>query len=369
MHPGLTFAASYNDVPGCQESSLPSNDARYPSAQLIVTCLPRGLVSWNGDLVVVVHGYVEPGAPLALPGRETGGGVDLARALLNLGFAFATTSFHKNGYAVEQGGNDVDALVRHFRTNVAQPRDVLLIGGSEGGLITTMLIERDPQSYAGAVSLCGVLGGANAEVDYLTDFRVVFDYLFPQVFDFGAASVPPSAVQNWPGYAALIRDALTADPTRAQELFRITGAARPSESLEDTVATATDLLRYTIFGFGDLIQVAGGNPYDNRSRRYAGSSNDAALNAGVERIAADPNARSYLDRFYLPTGRLQRPLVAMHTQRDPLVPFEHHVRYTRAVEQAGATNYYTALVINRFGHCDFDPEEVVAALVLLADKL
>ncbi|MFL6711353.1 MAG: hypothetical protein ACJ8LN_00280, partial [Sulfurifustis sp.] len=253
---------SYRDVPGCVESSLPSNDARYPSAQLIVTCVPPpgARVAWNGVLLIGVHGYVEPDDPLALPALEEGG-IPAARALLDLGFGFATTSFHKNGYAVEQAGNDIDALVQAFKNSVASPRTVLLVGASEGGLITTMLIERNPATYAGGLALCGPLGGANAEIDYLTDFRVVFDYLFPQVFDFGAANVPASAAANWPGYETLIRDAIANEPDKADALFRVTGAARASEGAADTADTAVLLLRYTIFGYNDLVQVAGGNPY------------------------------------------------------------------------------------------------------------
>lgn len=363
----LVWAApSYDDVPGCIEGSLPSNDPRYPAAQLIVTCLPppEAPVSWNGVLIVAVHGYVEPGEPLALPAPD--GGFDVARTLLDLGFAFAASSFHKNGYAVEQGGDDINALVRHFNTTLAPADKVLLLGVSQGALIATMLIERHPQTYAGGLALCGPLGGANAEIDYLADFRVVFDYFFPQVFGFGAAGVPPDAPLNWAGYAALIRDALTADPRSAEQLFRVTGVPRASDDLESTIDAAVRLLRYTVFGFNDLVEVAGGNPYANRERVYAGSEDDVALNRGVERIAPDPGAREYLVQHYRPTGRLTRPLVTLHTRRDPVVPFEHQLLYARAAAEAGAADQFIGLPVNRHGHCNFRTGEVLGAVALLA---
>lgn len=362
-------AGSYSDIPGCTSASLPSNDPRYPAAQLVVTCIPAtdARVSWNGALVVAIHGYVEPREPLTLPGLDDNS-LKVTRALLDLGYAFATTSFHKNGYAVEQAGDDVDALVGYFN-RTARPADrVLLLGASEGGLITTMLVERRPAIYAGGLALCGPLGGANMELDYLTDFRVLFDYFFPQVFDFGASDVPPTADLNWAGYAALIRSAITAEPHKAEQLFRVTGAARPSDGLEDTIDTATRLLRYTVFGFNDVVQVAGGNPYGNVGRVYAGSDDDVALNRGVERITANAAARAYLDRFYLPTGRLQRPLVTLHTRRDPIVPFAHQSSYERAVEQAGSEQMHAGFSVNRFGHCNFTPAEVLAAVALLVQR-
>ncbi|BAU47405.1 peptidase [Sulfurifustis variabilis] len=369
--PGPAFAAeAYGEVPGCIEGSLPAGDPRYPAPQLVVTCVPPpgSPAAWNGTLVVLVHGYVVPQRPLELPVFDLDG-LNAARVLLNLGFAFATSSFHKNGYAVEQGGNDIDALVRHFHANVAAARRVLLVGASEGALIATMLVERDPERYAGGLALCGPLGGADFEIRYLGDFRAVFDYFFPQVFDFGVAGVPADAHQNYGGYGALVRDALNGDPARREALFRVTGVARdPDRLAESAVEAALDVLRYNIFGFNDLAETAGGNPYGNVDRAYAGSDNDAALNAGVERLAASSTARAYLDRYYLPTGILARPLVAMHTRLDPHVPFAHHLRYVEAVRASGRAGRLTALAVDRYGHCAFRPGEILGALALLAER-
>jgi hypothetical protein len=62
----LSHAASLWPV-GCQESSLPSNDPKYPSNQLILTCMPQ---NWNGQLVVYAHGYTPIQEPLSLPVDE-----------------------------------------------------------------------------------------------------------------------------------------------------------------------------------------------------------------------------------------------------------------------------------------------------------
>jgi pimeloyl-ACP methyl ester carboxylesterase len=319
-------------------------------------------------LFVLVHGYVEPQEPLALPAPDVGS-VDTVRALLDLGFAVATTSFHKNGYAVEQAGNDVNALVRYFNRTAGASR-VLLLGASEGALITTMLIEQNPELYAGGLAVCGPLGGANFEIEYLADFRVVFDYFFPHVFDFGAVGAPVSAAQNWAGYRAVIYDALAANPAAAEQLFRVTGVPRDPAlpAAAATVDAAERLLRYSVFGINDLRVTSGGNPYDNRNRLYSGSDTDAALNRGVERIAADASARDYLVRYYQPTGRLQRPLVTLHTLRDPIVPYEHSAHYARTVAHAGAAHRLISLAADRYGHCNVNAAELLGAVAILIDR-
>lgn len=363
-------AEPYREVPGCIEGSLPSADPRYPGSQLIVTCVPPpgSPAAWNGTLVVALHGYVVPQRPLELPVADLDG-LNAARVFVNLGFAFATSSFRKNGYAVEQGGEDIDALVRHFNAAVAPARRVLLVGASEGALIATMLLERRPERYAGALALCGPLGGANEEVRYLGDFRAVFDYFFPQVFDFGVANVPAHAWQSYEGYAALVRDALAADPARREALLRVAGVARdPDRPAESAVSATLALLRYHLFNFNDLVAVAGGNPYGNLDRIYAGSGDDAALNAGVERVRPAPAARAYLDRYYRPSGLLERPLVALHTRLDPEVPYEHQARYAQAVRTAGRRDRFTAFAIDRYGHCAFRAGEVLGAFALLAQR-
>jgi hypothetical protein len=81
--------------PDCREGSLPSHDPKYEPHKLILICIPP---NWNGALVVYAHGYVPPQAPLALPIEElTLGGTFVPQIFLAQGFAFATSSYHKNG--------------------------------------------------------------------------------------------------------------------------------------------------------------------------------------------------------------------------------------------------------------------------------
>ena len=107
--------------------------------------------------MIYAHGYVPVQEPLSLPLDELtlADGLTLPGILLSNGFAFATSSYHKNGYAIEQAGNDLLDLVKHFKKDIAPGRvnEIYITGVSEGGLVTTMLLERHPEIFQGGLSL------------------------------------------------------------------------------------------------------------------------------------------------------------------------------------------------------------------------
>ena len=362
-------AAEDDDWPiGCTTGELTD-----PAYHLIVTCVPP--VAWNGVLVVYAHGYSSPYRDLELPDVSFDN-TDVPTVLMSMGFAFATTSFHKNGYAVEQAGADINALVKHFKREIfpSKVKKVLIVGGSEGGLITTMLVERYPKIYDGGLAMCGPVGGANLQIQYFGDFRAVFDVFFPGIFDFGVVD----GIPDYPNedaanaakalYAALIGQAFQAYPEQVEQLFAVTKVARNTADPTSDLATMLTLLGYNVFGFNDINSVAGGNPYGNLLRWYSGSSNDWLLNLNVERVRADFSARVYMNNYYKPTGKLKRPLVLLHTTEDEVVPFWHEILYVFRVLSQGAGRQLTLLPVSRFGHCEFTVDEVLGSLALLAYK-
>ena len=354
----------------CQPGSLPSHDPKYPDEQLILTCIPP---NWNGHLVMYAHGYVPEQLDLALPLAELTlpDGTFMPNVLLAQGFAFATTSYHKNGYAVEQARRDLNDLIRHFTTLVppGSLQRVFLVGASEGGEIAALMIEHFPDKYAGALALCGPIGGGPYQVQYLSDFRVVFDYFFPNVFSFGVTDVPPDAFLNWGAYMQTIALAIVSDPNATVQLYNVSGAALDPQDPTSTVGSALSILFYSIWGTNDLVATAGGMPYDNRSMQYSGSLDDDALNSGVERVQSDGRARAYMRRFYQTTGELQRPLVTLHNTLDPVVPFQHEVVYATLAAQAGSSDLFTSLPAQQqYGHCNFNIQEVGTAFGLLVQQ-
>jgi hypothetical protein len=136
----------------------------------------------------------------------------------------------------------------------------------------------------------------------------------------------------------------------------------PGEGLDaPTLAeTVVALLRYSVLGSEDAMARLGGQPYDNTERVYQGSGDDTALNAGVERIEADPEARAALQRFET-TGAPGVPLSLLHTTGDPIVPFFHQTLYQEKEVAAGAGDRLARSDVERFGHCAFTSTEILAA--------
>ena len=64
-------------------------------------------------------------------------------------------------------------------------------GVSEGGLVATLLAERSPELFSSALAACGPIGSFRQQINYLGDFRVLFDYYFPGVLPGSAVTMPP----------------------------------------------------------------------------------------------------------------------------------------------------------------------------------
>jgi pimeloyl-ACP methyl ester carboxylesterase len=346
-------------TPGdCQEGT-------FASGALWRFCKPAQ--GWNGQLIIYAHGYVRPGQPLDFQNQTLPGGPDLAVLAQTLGYAFATTSYRQNGLAILEGMDDVADLVAAAPIALgAMPQRTYLIGVSEGGLVATLLAERSPQQFDGVLAACAPIGDFRRQIDYFGDFRVLFDYFFPGVIPPSPISVPQSVIDAWEaqgGGAAQVAAALSSNQAQAAQLLSTAAASIGSPI---TAANALDgtlgVLSYNIYSTNDAAAKLGGNPYDNNGRMYAGSSNDAKLNQNVPRFDA---AQAALDRLaqYQTSGDSAIPLVTIHTTGDEIVPFWHEALYRAKAQAAGRRP--TQIAIERAGHCNFTPNELLAAFGLV----
>jgi hypothetical protein len=330
-------------------------------------CLP--LVPWNGDLVVFAHGYVSPLAPIAIPEDQLQlpDGSSIPDIVNGLGFAFATTSYHKNGLAVLEGIEDVTDLVAASAAYTGAPANhVYLIGASEGGLVTALGVERSPETFSGGVATCGPVGNFRRQVDYWGDFRALFDYFFPGLIPGTAVSVPASVQAGWATtYVPAISAAFAARPAALDELLRVSRAAYDGADPTTKVATALGILWYNVFATQDGIDTLGGQPFDNTFRFYTGSSNDWRLNRLVRRYRASTSAVLEMEANYQTSGRLVSPLVTLHTTGDPIVPYWHEPLYTLKALLGGSGLRHVNLPVFRYGHCNFEPAEALVALGLV----
>jgi pimeloyl-ACP methyl ester carboxylesterase len=341
-----------------------------PSGALYLICVPPQ-TEWNGNLVVYAHGYTSPTEKeLGFQNLSLPDGTYLPDLVLGRGYAFATTSYRQNGLAVLEGAKDIRELAALFpQVNSGQKaKHTYLTGVSEGGLVTTLLIEQSPTLFSGGLAACGPIGSFRRQVNYLGDFRVLFDYFFPGVFLGSPTEIPQDVMTNWNTvYVPRIKEALDSRPLATAQLmstFIQSSGAPIVLSYPATWKPATiNLLWYNVFATNDAKQKLGGNPFDNSNRWYRGSANDWRLNQNVQRFSADPVALQNLVP-YETSGQVTRPLVTIHTSGDEVIPYWQQRRYLARVQTSGEGRV-TAIPSFRYGHCNFSREEVLAAFDLL----
>lgn len=335
----------------------------------VLTCVPP--TGWNGDLVVFAHGYVAPGEPVAIPYDQLEiDGTSIPAIVTGLGFAFATTSYRANGLAIEEGVEDVTGLVQAFVAAAPRaPDHVYLVGASEGGLVTTLAVEQVPRVFSGGLATCGPVGDFRRQIDYLGDFRVLFDYFFPGVLPGDATHVPAYVLEGWESvYLPRVTATLAANPARLDKLLKVSRAPSDPTDPQTKIETALGILWYNVFATEDAKAKLGGNPFDNSRRLYLGSGADFRLNLLVDRFHAEPGALAAIEADYQTSGKLEAPLVTLHTTADPIVPYWHEPLYTaKALLNSGLL--HTNLPVFRYGHCSFKAEEALVALGLLVLKV
>ena len=360
-------------------------------------CVPP--IGWNGDLVVYAHGYVAPENPIAIPEDQLvlPDGTNIPETILGLGYAFAATSYRTNGLAIEDGVTDLVELVALFETTVGAAGHVYLVGASEGGLNTALAVEQEPDVFDGGVAACGPVGDFRRQTNYWGDVRVLFDYFFRDVeenpllpFTPDALLAPQEVIDNWyrcddpvrnenylctdfsspyyPGYQTLVAGALANNPEQTEQLLKVANVPVNTDDPEANVEALVQILWYSVFAFGDAMEKLDGQPYDNKHRWYSGSGNDRLLNhpkKGVERFKADKDALEEIEAHYQTSGELDAPLVTMHTTGDPTVPYWHEPLYRAKVWANRDWWRHINLPILRYGHCNFEPQEVLFAFALL----
>jgi pimeloyl-ACP methyl ester carboxylesterase len=314
--------------------------------------------------VLFAHGYVAPGEPLGFAHLELRDGTRLPDLVQQLGFAFATTTYRRTGLVVLEGVDDLLDVVERWPADLAKPDRVFVVGASDGALIATLAAEARPDLFAGGLASCGPVAGLSHQVSHVGDFRVLFDAFFPGVLPGSPVRIPAALREAWTTrYAALVRDALEADPDRARELLTVARVAFDPSRPGSVADAALALLWHNVFATGDINARLGGNAYGNRFRWYSGSSNDLLLNLRVARV--DPDIPAWLEvRKYTPSGDLRIPLVVLHTTGDEQVPALHGALYAASVRPSGRGQLF-ALPVPRWGHCAFDTSEVLTGFALL----
>ncbi|HNR90794.1 MAG TPA: alpha/beta hydrolase [Dokdonella sp.] len=302
---------------------------------------------WNRGLVVYFHGYsigdvrFDAGRPLP----------DSLGKLVERGYAVAQSGYSRSGWAVEQAVADSERLRRFFVKRHGKPTRTLAMGASMGGLLTVHAVETMPQVYAGGLALCGALGAAGDLVQHAFDVRAAFDAYFPDLL--GPLVPVPADYMPDRLVGERIAEALRSNPTAAAAL-RSLQPGSTDDNLPDVIA----FLGYVV---KEVQQRTGANPFDNRDFAYVGTGDDANLNARVRRYSGDAAAMPYLARWYTPSGKLERPVLALHTLADPLVPVSWPNGYALRTRTAGRGANFVQQWVEREGHCTLRADEIAGA--------
>jgi pimeloyl-ACP methyl ester carboxylesterase len=295
---------------------------------------------WNKGLVLHAHGYTVEGTPP--PAHDSPVYKTIREVFLSRGFAFAASSYSRQGWAVKEGIEETEALRRYFVSKHGQPAETYITGHSMGGHITMATIERYPEAYQGALPLCGPLGAA---IDFMTagpfDMLVTFEAMFSGTIG--------SPYEVRAGDAERIAAAIAANPERA---------ARFAQHYDRPVGQLAETLTFFHLIVAELRQHAGGEPFDNQNRIYTGFGDDAAFNRAVKRYTAVPAARDYLRQYATPTGKLSDPMLTIQTTSDNLVLGVDVTAYDLPAAIAGTSDRFVARFVEASGHCNFTPAQI-----------
>ncbi|CAM5258049.1 alpha/beta hydrolase [Streptomyces aurantiogriseus] len=359
---------------------------------------------WNGTLLVYSHGFgptVAQNAPSAAVRTE----------LLAQGYALAGSSYDPNGswWALESAERDQFATIDAVTARIGEPRRVLGVGQSMGGLVNAQLARDGAGRIDGALGLCGLVAGATD----LDNYQLDAEYTIARLLLPEGQEQPELVRFDTAAEAAATADRLTAAVTAAQATpegrARIALAAAflnlPAWAPGETAPAPTDwaeqqeqqyawfaqgILGFVEFGRYQVEQSVGGNNSWNRgvdyARLLAGSRHApqvhalyraagldlradlAKLTAGAT-ITADPAAVRTAQRTSSAGQGLAVPLLNVHTVADNLVPVEQERRFGDRVRAAGDGALLRQAYVERVGHCTFTTAETVAALHALEHRV
>ena len=394
----ITSLGVFGLVPATAQAAPAARyDGALPNGATWIADVPA---NWNGTLLLYSHGYnpTPNNPPVNSPGPA------VAEALLARGYALAGSSYSRPGWVADTAAQDGLGTLQAVTRIIGRPRRAIALGTSFGGMITGQLAERGGRRLDGAVATCGLLGGGIDLHNYQLDGSHAIAQLLlagQQVKLVGFTGPAEAAATADKMIAAL--DQAQASPAGRARLALITalyqepawvpGQPKPGDidaQVAGRIQNLRAILPFIVLGRYDMEQSAGGNPSWNKGVNYwrqladsgrlaevaqlygrAGTDLQADLNllTRTASVTAGPEAYGWMRRTSTLTGRLDMPVLTMHTTDDGLVPVQHEEEYAEDVRDSGSAGLLRQAYTDHAGHCAFTTAELVAAVVTMDKRI
>ncbi|MET0332689.1 MAG: hypothetical protein ABW190_00340 [Rhizobacter sp.] len=326
---------------------------------------------WNGVLVLHAHGGPELGAPELKRTEE-----DLKRwsVFARAGYAWAGSSFRMGGVSVRTAAEDTERLRALFVERFGKPKRVILHGQSWGASVAARAAETSKPLYDGVLLTSGVLGGGSKSYDVRLDLRVVYQTV--------CNNHPRPDEPVYPLWQGLPLDSKLTRAELTRRVGECTGIGTPAAARTDqqrrNLKTLLDVIRiperslnghlaWGTWHFQDIVfkRLGGRNPFGNDTVRYAGSPDDADLNARMLRYRADASARAAFAADTDPTGRITAPVLTLHGIDDPVAFIELESAFRDAMQRAGTADHLVQVYTRDSEHSYLSDAQYIAAIEAL----
>lgn len=316
---------------------------------------------WNQSLILFAHGGPRLGPPKL---AETIEDLERFHVMVREGYAWAGTTYRRGGYGVRSAAEDIDHLRALSWRHFGRPKRTILHGQSWGGNVAAKAAElyamdlQGRRNFDGVILTSGVLAGGTKAYRLRSDLRAVYQY-----YCRNHPKPDETQYQVWQGLPAgttMLRAELA---ERVRECTGIgTPAPQRTAKQKANLRNITSVLSiqeeqvlpnlvWATMTFQDMIgRLNGRNPFSNQGTIYKGSNNDRALNAGIERFAADPVALAELGYDSDLSGLIVAPVLTVHGIYDPIAHVSHEATYRRTIEQAGRGDLLVQTFTNEAEH-------------------
>jgi pimeloyl-ACP methyl ester carboxylesterase len=367
--------------------------------------------TWNGTLLLWSHGYrtaiaAPPSFTAPDTSAESAPSDEVARALLDQGYALAGSSYATNGWAVQDGVKAAEDLQARFSSTIGKPRRTYVWGASLGGLISELISEKHPEWVSGAAPECGAVAGTTENLDGALAIGYMVQTLIDPTLKITNYASPDEAVASFEQAQKVVTAAATGATAKIEMIAAIAHLANRTKTYDghdfpSTVGAHTEsiitALAFTTFGQQEFAQRVGGQGLDITGLDFSKPLNEettkplvdglggdyagylAQLAAGT-RPTVDPAARAQARAQGETTGKVAHPTVTLHTEEDPLVPVSNErVLGDRIAADHGGTSAtlvqlftktpqtYAAPAPYGAGHCNFSTAEQLG-LVKVIDQ-